>query len=423
MADACGSVWGSIAPKHSTGDITKEFNCVELYIYVIPAKEPERDFNLDNICRNVSIASRIWCENCNIILTVEEKRILTNEAELEKFDLSVQELEDLEAEKIDTSISNFGNDTVDKLVNKFIPETLGPDLSKKIIIYFIQGKKFKPNSAAGHTITQGVPFPVILLNESYIAERIAHEVGHALFSHVNNGLAPNPIQGDPTHSQDPQNLMNPKVQQIPGPVKKNTNYITGRQCSIANSSDLLSNKELKIGYFERYHRYSVKFTKLTCLYSNDGVEAVPYPPFVDEDDTLEAKFEFHVKVQTSIGDGEYTKNYPCKFDEDEGDNNKNKEPNIVIDDAEIRELPTDTIIIEVTGRDDDPDDKFPDVRQKFTINDSWGNNPPPNNIYTLLSEENDHVQYSVEFIITKTGFRDIPHYFEAANICKVREVF
>ncbi|WP_144466385.1 hypothetical protein [Bacillus sp. FDAARGOS_235] len=420
MANACGSIWNSNIPAHASEKITKTLKYVELYIYIVPAKDPDLNPTLGDICEDVRKASKIWCNNCGITLTAAEIRTLDNNSELGLFNLSVQELEDLEAEQIDTSKSDFGNNTVDKLVNKFTPRTLGHNISKKIIIYYIEGKKFGTNGAAGYTRFKNVKFPVILLNNSTFAERLAHEVGHALFSHVNDGEDPqSPFGNDPIHNTDSLNLMHPKVPLSKEPIAKNTRYITEEQCERANDSDLVLNDLVEIGYIERFHRYLVKFTKLTCLYSHDGFEFDPLP---SEDDTLEATFYFNVIATTYTGQATYTKSYFHLFDEDEEDGNKVFNPDIVIDDAEILELPTDTIQIRVSGQDDDPDDKFRVVETTLTRDDNWGNNAPPHNKFTLKSERNSNVEYEVEFTITKLGTREIPHYFKDANFCKLRDL-
>ncbi|PGX89368.1 hypothetical protein [Bacillus thuringiensis] len=417
MANACGSIWNSNIPDHASEKISKQLKYVELYIYIVPAKEPELNPTLENICEDVRKASLIWCNNCNIILTAAEVRTLDNDSELGLFNLSVQELEDLQAEQIFTSKSDFGNNTVDKLVNKFTPTSLGNNFSKKIIIYYIQGKKFGSNGAAGYTRFKNVNFPVILLNNSTYAERLAHEVGHALFSHINDGADPqSPIGNDPTHNTESVNLMHPKAPRINEPIEKNTRYITGEQCARANTSPLLTDDLVPIGYKEKFHRYAVKFTKLTCLYSQDGIQV--FPP--GEDDTLEATFYFKVISTTNMEKATYSRDYNHSFDEDEEDGNNILFPNIVIDDAEILELPNDTITIQVSGHDDDPDDEFPMVQKTLRIDDNWGDKSPPHNKFTLKSKRNSNVQYKVDFTITKIGTREIPTYFEKANICKLR---
>lgn len=397
MKDVCGKFFHPTIPENAE-IIEKDFKYVNLCVYIVPSSTTDEA----KICADVKKASLIWCNNCNITLNVAGIRKLEDERDnLSDYNLTVEELENLTADKIDSANNFASNATADKLVNTFQPL---PIISGPVItVYYIGGTNF--NSGEDGLANFSLPnsrFTTILTDKAS-PEVLAHEVGHLLFSHRLNGIDPDPARNpnDKIHNLSRKNLMNPISPKAKDPITKDPEYITDVQCRVANGHPLIQEKKFPVGFQTKTFIYLIHFSKLSVLYADDGL--------LDND--LEATFEFSVKVNNAVVDFKTWKENDLNVDDSP------YYPNINLF-AEISEDTNDTIHILVKGEDDDTDDKFPEVEQTFVSTEKWGDNLLANEKHTLNSRRNSNIEYSVEFTIHKIASRNNPPViFDQSNLC------
>lgn len=394
MSDVCGKHFNPTIPSNAE-KIEEEFKYVNLCVYITPSSLSTEA----KICETINKASKIWCNNCKIILNVNGVKKLDNDDQLTDQELSVEELEQLQAEDITSADELDHNETAAKLVNHFqpIPCTSEPF----IIVYYIGGEKFQSGEDGFARFFLTPDRYVIVLTDKARAEVLAHEVGHILFSHHQNGNDPdnNRDPDDKIHNRSRKNLMHPSAPDVNEPIVKDPQYITEAQCEVASSNPLVQEKMFEVGFKTKIFTYQILFTDLHVWYSDDG-------PFGNYD--LEATFTFTVNDTNS----------QWKSDVDYVEFSYN--PNIILN-VEIEENPADTIDISVTGQDHDDlndPDIFPKLERSFGINENWGTNLPANVQHSLHSNRTEDIEYSVRFMITKIGSRDKDVVrFDNSNFC------
>jgi hypothetical protein len=381
------NVWDPKTPPGFTDIQTPNAMAVELCVYFYEhSARTEADARA-----HVERASQIWCQVGINIQCIHLQRLPRITAS-EPLDLTSPTVSDL------ISCGKLSDLERDQLFAVGRPGCPGSP-NRCIAVYYIPGARLAGGFATGcHQFrvqgADGRPEHLILLTDSAVPRVLAHEIGHALFTHkqgttwINHDPGPGTNPSDRSHNLNPSNLMHPNVPNNP--------EITPRQAALARSCLLTLREDLTSGFRDGSPvKLGFRWKQIHVFEEDDEIGS---------DNLLESQWHFRVQSTKS----------PV-FNELRGFN----ESALGIG---IRPLPStldfhpilmrgndDTIKLTVRGIDEDSashHDTFPVIEKTIVKgNDLWGTTSKSGDDATSIGEHtlgrfhSDDIDYSITYHI------------------------